>query len=168
MSAIRHRESAKPLVLILQAELPGAAGIGSQIGALGNACRSVGDVASLGRMLDKRAVLAVVLDMDSMPLDNASIGKLVRRHPRVVFFGFSRERFHPELQEAIGAHLFACLCAPIGDDELRFWLKCAAEHGHRARASPVAPGSKPTGEGKPFPDQPRDPSTPGRAPQEKP
>ena len=67
--------------------------------------------------------MAVILDVDSVPLDNHTIRNLKASHPAVSFLMFSRERFHPELQESISHILYACLKKPADSDEITYLLK---------------------------------------------
>jgi hypothetical protein len=68
--------------------------------------------------------LAVILDVDSLPLDNRTIRTLTLEFPATAFLCVSRERFHPEIKDAICYHLFACINKPIDIDELHYILKC--------------------------------------------
>lgn len=70
------------------------------------------------------ACIAAILDLDSVPLDNRTIRNLTTAFPSVQFLSASRDRSHPELQDAIAHHLFACLTKPIDPDELHYFLKC--------------------------------------------
>ena len=72
--------------------------------------------------------IAVVLDIDSITVDNRTIGRLAKAHPDVCLFCVSENRFHPELQEAIGSHFFACLSKPVDPDELSYWLNSISEN----------------------------------------
>jgi DNA-binding NtrC family response regulator len=67
--------------------------------------------------------LAVILDVDSVPLDNHKIRNLKAFHPSVSLLMVSRERFHPELQESISHVLYACLKKPADSDEITYLLK---------------------------------------------
>ena len=67
--------------------------------------------------------LAVILDVDSVPLDNHAIRNLKASHPSVSLLMVSRERFHPELQESISHILYACLKKPADSDEIIYLLK---------------------------------------------
>jgi hypothetical protein len=67
--------------------------------------------------------LAVILDVDSVPLDNHMIRNLKASHPSVSLLMVSRERFHPELQESISHILYACLKKPADSDEITYLLK---------------------------------------------
>ncbi len=86
-------------------------------------CRSL----SALKNLVSDAWMAVILDVDSIPLDNRTIRNLTLTFPAVSFFCTSRERFHPELKDAICYHLFACLNKPINADELHYLLKCVRD-----------------------------------------
>ncbi|MBI5590253.1 MAG: hypothetical protein HY881_07205 [Deltaproteobacteria bacterium] len=78
--------------------------------------------------------LAVILDVDSVLLDNHTIRNLKASNPAVSFLMVSRERFHPELQESISHILYACLKKPADSDEISYLLKSIWD---------VAPGRHP-------------------------
>jgi len=77
--------------------------------------------------------LAVILDIDSVPLDNRAIRKLSAQYPGVPLLCISRDRIHPELKDAISYHILACLNKPVDFDELIYWLRCIES---RQRESP--------------------------------
>lgn len=68
--------------------------------------------------------MAVIMDIDSVAVDNRSIRNLTLAYPGVSFLCTSWDRFHPELQDAICYHIYACLNKPIDPEELLYWLKC--------------------------------------------
>jgi DNA-binding NtrC family response regulator len=68
-----------------------------------------------------------ILDLDSLPIDNRLIRKLKRKNPSLRIIGFSRRTFHPELQEAMSSHIYACLGIPVDEEELVFWVKSSLE-----------------------------------------
>lgn len=74
--------------------------------------------------LSSRACIAAILDLDSVPLDNRTVNVLASEFPEVRLLCASRDRFHPELKDAISHHIFACLTKPIDPDELHYFLKC--------------------------------------------
>ena len=39
------------------------------------------------------------------------------------FLCTSKDRFHPELKDAICYHIYACLNKPVDPDEMVFWIK---------------------------------------------
>ena len=68
-----------------------------------------------------------ILDLDSLPVDNRLIRKLKRKNPSLRIIGFSSRTFHPELQEAMSSHIYACLGTPVDEEELVFWVKSSLE-----------------------------------------
>lgn len=71
--------------------------------------------------------LAVVIDIDSVPIDKRVIRDLNFKYPGIRFLCTSRDRFHPELKDAICCHIYACLNKPVDPDELLYWIKCIYE-----------------------------------------
>jgi hypothetical protein len=51
------------------------------------------------------------------------IRDLALKYPAVRFLCKSKDRFHPELKDAICYHIYACLTKPVDPDELLFWIK---------------------------------------------
>lgn len=95
-------------------------------------CDCLGDL----KNLPSDSWLAVILDIDSIPLDNRTIRGLALALPEVSFFCTSRDRSHPEIKEAICHHLFACLTKPVEPDELHYLLQCVREGEPASRIPP--------------------------------
>ena len=53
--------------------------------------------------------------------------ELKRKNPSLRIIGFSSRTFHPELQEAMSSHIYACLGIPVDEEELVFWVKSSLE-----------------------------------------
>ncbi len=70
---------------------------------------------------------AVILDLDSLPVDNFFFRELHRLRPSVCVIGISTRPFHPELEESMRSHISACLMKPVKVDELIFWLRSIDE-----------------------------------------
>ncbi len=70
---------------------------------------------------------AVILDLDSLPVDNRSIRELRKQNPEVPIIALSSRTFHPELQEALSLYISACLAKPVNPDELIYWLRSICE-----------------------------------------
>jgi DNA-binding NtrC family response regulator len=66
---------------------------------------------------------AVILDLDTVPVNNRQLRDLKKTYPDVYVVAVSDRSFHPELKEAMAAYIYACLCKPIDPDELVYWLK---------------------------------------------
>jgi DNA-binding NtrC family response regulator len=84
--------------------------------------------------------MAAILDLDSVQLDNRTIRALTHRHPATCFLCASRAHFHPDLQDAIGHHLFACLVKPVDPDELHYFLRCIRDSQRESRGPPLQEG----------------------------
>ena len=80
-------------------------------------------VSSLEDLFASNQYVAVILDIDSVPVDNRTIRDLTIKYPCVRFLCTSKDRFHPELKDAICYHIYACLNKPVDSDELLFWIK---------------------------------------------
>lgn len=83
----------------------------------------------LNRRIAENDVLAVVIDIDTVPVDNRTIRDLTIRNPNIYFFCLSERRFHPELKDAICYHIYACINKPIDPDELLFWVRSIQKEG---------------------------------------
>jgi DNA-binding NtrC family response regulator len=84
-------------------------------------------LSSLKYILESDQYVAVILDIDSVPVDNRTIRQLALKHTGVRFLCTSKDRFHPELKDAICYHIYACLNKPVDPDELIFWIKSIYE-----------------------------------------
>ena len=73
--------------------------------------------------LQKNSCLVVVLNINTLSVDNRAIGDLAIKTPGVYFLGLTDQRFNPELREAICYHIFACLTIPVDPGELYYWLR---------------------------------------------
>jgi DNA-binding NtrC family response regulator len=69
----------------------------------------------------------VILDLDTLSVDNRSIRDLRRRRPGVCIIGISSRSFHPELEEAMSSHIYACLSKPVDTEELIYWIRAICE-----------------------------------------
>ncbi len=72
---------------------------------------------------EKKKYLAVIIDIDTVPINNRLIRELTLKYPGIYFFCLSKDRFHPELKDAICYHIYACLNKPVDPDELFYLLK---------------------------------------------
>jgi DNA-binding NtrC family response regulator len=82
------------------------------------------DIENLDTALADISCTCVILDLDSISIDNRTIRELTIQYPHIYFLCMSKDRFHPELKDAICYHIFACLTKPLDYDELLYWLRC--------------------------------------------
>ena len=84
-------------------------------------------LSSFEALFDADRYAAVIIDIDSVQVDNRMLRNMALKYPGVRFLCTSRDRFHPELKDAICHHIYACLNKPVDPDELLFWIKCIYE-----------------------------------------
>ncbi len=81
-------------------------------------------IENLDDTLTEMSCNCVIFDLDSISIDNRTIRELTIQYPHIYFLCMSKDRFHPELKDAICYHIFACLSKPLDYDELIYWLRC--------------------------------------------
>jgi DNA-binding NtrC family response regulator len=113
-----------PVVLMVNTDKNEAESIGDMMRAAGYTPCIVDSIAGVETTLATNNSRAVLLDLDSVKVCNRDVRQLTSRFPRVCFLCTSRIPFHPELEDAIGFHFYACIQKPIDPDELLYWLKC--------------------------------------------
>ena len=91
------------------------------------ATTSIHALSDLEGHLEKGGNLTVILDIDSVPVDNRVIRDLTIKYPEVHFLCTSKDRFHPDLKDAICYHIYACLAKPVDPDEIFFLLRSIYE-----------------------------------------
>ena len=84
---------------------------------------AIASISEVDSHIEKDDVIAVVIDIDSVPIDNRTIRDLTLKYPGVRFLCTSQDRFHPELKDAICYHIYACLNKPVDPEELLYWIK---------------------------------------------
>ena len=65
----------------------------------------------------------LVVDLDTVQFDKKIFRNLKKTKPELSILGLSNRPFHPELEEAMSRHIYACLNKPVDEDELIFFLK---------------------------------------------
>ena len=78
----------------------------------------------------------VVLDFDTLPVDNRLFRILKKTRPEICIIGLSNRPFHPELEEAMSKHIHVCLAKPVDHEELIYWLKSICENDADSRDPP--------------------------------
>jgi DNA-binding NtrC family response regulator len=81
----------------------------------------------LEQELHRDPEVAVILNLDTVPVTNQFFRGLRKIHPKLQILGVSKLSYHPGLEEVIGSHLFACLVKPLDVEELSFMLKSISE-----------------------------------------
>jgi len=96
------------------------------------------DASQMSSMRDMERYLGVsdcrvvILNLDSLAVNNRILKKLKQKKPSVKIVALSRRQFHPELEESLREYISACLARPVDPDELVYWLKSIFENNERA------------------------------------
>lgn len=89
---------------------------------------SVVSMKDLQSCLDPNLTLALLVDLDLVPLDNRALRKLRTDYRRLCIIGLSSRSFHPELKEALSRYIDACFSKPLDLEALLYYLKGAREN----------------------------------------
>jgi len=73
--------------------------------------------------MDSGEYRVVILDLDSLSFDKNFFIKLKKIKPTIQIMGLSSRPFHPELEDVMSRHIYACLSKPVDEEELAFWIK---------------------------------------------
>ncbi len=96
--------------------------------------------ANVQDLIEQHFCRAVILDLDTVPVDNRSFRDLKKANPGLSVLAVSGRLFHPELKEAITSYIYACLCKPVDPDELVYWVKSIFCDATNSRENPVENG----------------------------
>jgi DNA-binding NtrC family response regulator len=77
--------------------------------------------------LKREPVRTLIIDLDTLQVDNNFFRKLKKQIPELHILCLSSRKHHPGLEEAMGYYIYASLAKPLNSEELFFWLKSIAE-----------------------------------------
>jgi DNA-binding NtrC family response regulator len=80
-------------------------------------------ISALEKALSKEKCMAILIDIDTVPVENRELRELTLKYPESSFLCMSHDKYHPELKEAICYHIYACINKPVNYDELFFLLR---------------------------------------------
>jgi len=110
----------KPGVLVVAGDRKPGGEVTALLQELSYAATFIPSLKDLEQELKKNAKVAVILDMDTVPINNQFLRGLKKKHPQLDILGISQLSYHPGLEEIIGSHLLACLVKPLDVEELCF------------------------------------------------
>lgn len=84
-------------------------------------------LSNLHRRIQENDCLVVLLDIDTISIDNRVVRELTLKNPGVYFLALSKHSYNPELKDAICYHIFACINKPVDPDELFYLLRSIYE-----------------------------------------
>jgi DNA-binding NtrC family response regulator len=82
---------------------------------------------NLHEHLNKEQVKVLIVDLDTLPIDNNFFRNLKKQNPDLAILCLSSRTYHPGLQEVMGSHIYASLGKPLNSEELLYWLKSISE-----------------------------------------
>ena len=85
-------------------------------------------LANMGQYMAETGCLAVVLNLDNIPVTNKMLKDLKRKNPSINIIAYSKRQFHPELEESLREYISVCLAEPVDTDELGYWLRTVYEN----------------------------------------
>ena len=93
-------------------------------------------LANLEGAVSKNGCQIILVDLDTLPVNNRLFRDIKKKNPAVRIIGISGRPFHPELQEAMSKYIYVNLSKPVDGDELIYWLKSICENDADSRDSP--------------------------------
>ena len=79
------------------------------------------------RCLEENDFIIAIIDIDTVSVTNQIIREMTIKHPNIYFLCLSERPFHPELEDAICYHIYACINKPVDSDELFYFLRSIYE-----------------------------------------
>ncbi|MCG8334546.1 MAG: hypothetical protein MJE63_08510 [Proteobacteria bacterium] len=113
----------KRSVIILDKDQDKVAGLSTHIMHQGFVPIPKHSLESLQELLESENPMALIIDIDSFPLDTKSLRYLKRKSPDTFLLLISATNAHPDLKEAMEHCVYACMPKPLDLDEVDFWLK---------------------------------------------
>jgi len=86
--------------------------------------------ANLSGLISESGSSVLILDLDSISVDNKFLRHLKADNSGLSILTLSRQKLHPELRESISSYIHACLSKPLDADELNFWLRSITHDAH--------------------------------------
>lgn len=116
-------------VVVLDADVTNCQDLCSLVEKIDYHAYAQNSLSGMEAQLGRKECMAVLIDIDSVPIDNRTIREIALKHPGVYFLCISSRRFHPDLKEALCYDIYACINKPIDPDEVYFWLRSILANG---------------------------------------
>ncbi len=110
-------------VVVLDTNKERCLGLCSMLDERGFRVTPMYSLTNLVKGIEENAYRLLILDLDTVQVDKNLFRKLKRTKPSMYIVGISNRSFHPELEEAMSNHIYACLTKPVDEEELVFWVK---------------------------------------------
>ena len=73
----------------------------------------------LAEALSEKTYQAVIIDIDTLPLENRQIRQISEQFTDLILIFTSKDRLHPDLKESISQYVYACIHKPFDVDEIK-------------------------------------------------
>ena len=97
---------------------------------------------NLKKIVQETSCRVVIMDLDSLPVDNRFIKEFRRQNPGLPVMVLSSRSFHPELEQVMSKHICACLRKPPDPEELLYCIKSFCENQHDSSGRQRGEGSE--------------------------
>lgn len=114
-------------IILLDADRDNSRKLSNMLSSFGYPVTITRTFSSLEELIESNQYVAVIFDIDSVSVENRMIRDLALKYPGFCFLCTSKDRFHPELKDAICYHIYACMNKPVDPDELLFWIRSIYE-----------------------------------------
>ncbi|MDA3915594.1 MAG: hypothetical protein PF690_01285 [Deltaproteobacteria bacterium] len=84
---------------------------------------TIKSVKALEAYLSREECMAVLIDIDTVPVDNRKVREITVQYPHIPVLCMSDKNYHPKLKETICYHVYACINKSIDPDELFYLLR---------------------------------------------
>jgi DNA-binding NtrC family response regulator len=118
-----------PVVAVVDTEEPQCRELCALLEEAGIQAVALVALEGLRQRLKKEQVGVLIVDLDTLPVDNNFFKSLKKQNPRLHILCLSSLTYHPGLKEAMGSYIYASLAKPLNTEELLYWLKAIAEIG---------------------------------------
>ncbi len=97
-------------------------------------------LATIENLIEKNSCRVVILDLDTVSVDNHHFRDLKRKYPDLHILAVSERLLHPELKEAMTTCIYACLCKPVDPDDLIYLVGSIFRDATNSDGNPVDKG----------------------------
>ena len=84
---------------------------------------TIKSIKKLEAYLSWEECMAVLIDIDTVPVENRKVRELTVQYSHTRFLCMSDKNYHPKLKETICYHVYACINKSIDPDELFYLLR---------------------------------------------
>ena len=117
----------RPSVVVVAADISYCRELGALLNEAGIPAATLYSLEDLPEHLKREQVGVVIIDLDTLPVDNNFFRKIKTQYRNLHILCVSSSTYHPGLEEAMGSHICASLAKPLNSEELFYWLKAIAE-----------------------------------------